>query len=88
MGLGPSISFPPNNISEMDTFSNIIINFQFMNDAWSLRSLKTRTVQLTRLAVRACGCSSVRLSTCAEHAVGVVHSFSIAGTPNKRIAAM
>ena len=43
-GLGPSISFPPNNTSEMDTFSNIIINSQFMNDAWPLRSLKTRTV--------------------------------------------
>ena len=42
-GLGPSIS----NISEMDIFSNIIIiiNSQFMN-ACSLRSLKTRTVQL------------------------------------------
>ena len=44
-GVGPSISFPL-NISEMNTFSNIIINSQFMNDAWSLRSLKTRTVQL------------------------------------------
>ena len=44
-GLGPSISFP-SNISEMDSFSNIIINSQFMNDAWSLRSLKIRTVQL------------------------------------------
>jgi hypothetical protein len=29
-----------------------------------------------------CGCSSMRLSACAEHMVGVFRSFSIAGTPN------
>ena len=34
-GGGPSISFPQNYISEMDTFSCIIT--QFMDDAWSLR---------------------------------------------------
>ena len=64
-----------NYISEMATFS--CINSQFMDDAWSLKSLRPQMV-----VARACGCSSVRLSTCAEHAVGVVNSFSIAGTPN------
>ena len=37
-GGGPSISFPQNYISEMDTFS--CINSQFMDDAWSLKSLR------------------------------------------------
>ena len=33
-----SISFPQNYISEMDTFS--CINSQFMDDIWSLKSLR------------------------------------------------
>ena len=40
-GGGPSISFdsgPQNYISEMDTFS--CTNCQFMDDAWSLKSLR------------------------------------------------
>ena len=66
-----------NYISEMATFS--CINSQFMDDAWSLKSLRPG---LQTVVARACGCSSVRLSACAEHAVGVVNTFSIAGAPN------
>ena len=59
------------------------INSQFMDDAWLLKSLRPG---LQMVVAHTCGCSSVRLSASAEHAVGVVHSFSIAGTPNLRIA--
>ena len=76
-----SISFPQNYISEMDTFS--CINSQFMDDniIWSLKSLRPAAGLQMLVIARAC-CSNVHLSACAEHAVGVVHSFSIAGTPN------
>ena len=44
---------------------------------------KTRTTDAIIMVVaRACGCSSMRLSAYAEHMVGVIHSFSIAGMPN------
>ena len=59
-GLGPSRSFPQNYVSEMATFSSI--NSQFMDDAWSLKSLRPG---LQMVVARACGCSSVRLSACA-----------------------
>ena len=71
-----SISFPQNYISEMDTFSCINLD-----DIWSLKSLRPAAGLQMLVIARAC-CSNVHLSACAEYAVGVVHSFSIAGTPN------